>query len=57
MELLFAQGHARAVLPAAADLKSMTQRVGKKRGSLVIGFVGSTLYDLLPDRIRAHRRR
>jgi DNA-binding transcriptional LysR family regulator len=57
MELLFAQGHARAVLPAAADLKSMTQRVGKKRRALAIGFEASTLYDFLPELVRRLRAR
>lgn len=49
--------HARAVLAAAADLKSMTQRVGKKRRALSIGFVASTLYDLLPELVRRFRAR
>ena len=49
--------HARTVLSAAADLKSMTQRVGKKRRALAIGFVASTLYDLLPELVRRFRAR
>jgi DNA-binding transcriptional LysR family regulator len=49
--------HARTVLAAAADLKSMTQRVGKKRRALAIGFVASTLYDLLPELVRRFRTR
>ena len=49
--------HARTVLSAAADLKSMTQRVGKKRRVLAIGFVASTLYDLLPELVRRFRAR
>lgn len=49
--------HARAVLAAAADLKSMTQRVGNKRRALAIGFVASTLYDLLPELVRRFRAR
>jgi DNA-binding transcriptional LysR family regulator len=49
--------HARTVLAAAADLKSMTQRVGKKRRALAIGFVASTLYDLLPELVRRFRAR
>ncbi|OBV38589.1 LysR family transcriptional regulator [Janthinobacterium psychrotolerans] len=49
--------HARSVLSAAADLKSMTQRVGKKHRTLAIGFVASTLYDLLPELVRRFRAR
>lgn len=49
--------HARTVLAAAADLKSMTQRVGNKRRALAIGFVASTLYDLLPELVRRFRAR
>lgn len=47
--------HARSVLAAAADLKSMTQRVGKIKRTLAIGFVASTLYDLLPELVRRFR--
>lgn len=53
----FFESHARTVLAAAADLKSMTQRVGKKRRALAIGFVASTLYDLLPELVRRFRAR
>lgn len=44
--------HARAVLAAAADLKSMTQRVGKIERTLSIGFVASILYGLMPEVVR-----
>jgi DNA-binding transcriptional LysR family regulator len=44
--------HARAVLAAAADLKSMTQRVGKIERSLAIGFVASILYGMMPEVVR-----
>jgi DNA-binding transcriptional LysR family regulator len=54
---MFFDVHARTVLAAAADLKSMTQRVGKKRRALAIGFVASTLYDLLPELVRRFRAR
>jgi DNA-binding transcriptional LysR family regulator len=47
--------HARAVLTAADDLKTMTRRVGKIKRALSIGFVGSTLYDLLPELVRRFR--
>jgi DNA-binding transcriptional LysR family regulator len=54
---VFFEVHARAVLAAAADLKSMTQRVGKTKRALAIGFVASTLYDLLPELVRRFRAR
>ena len=49
--------HARTVLAAASDLKTMTQRVGKQHRTLAIGFVASTLYDLLPELVRRFRAR
>lgn len=54
---VFFEVHARTVLAAAADLKSMTQRVGKTKRALAIGFVASTLYDLLPELVRRFRAR
>jgi DNA-binding transcriptional LysR family regulator len=54
---VFFEVHARAVLAAAAHLKSMTQRVGKTKRALAIGFVASTLYDLLPELVRRFRAR
>lgn len=47
--------HARAVLTAADDLKTMTRRVGTVKRALAIGFVGSMLYDLLPELVRRFR--
>jgi DNA-binding transcriptional LysR family regulator len=47
----------RAVLAAAADLKSMTQRVGKKRRARAIGFVASTLNGFVPELVRRLRAR
>jgi len=47
--------HARAVLTAADDLKTMTRRVGMVKRALAIGFVGSMLYDLLPELVRRFR--
>lgn len=54
---VFFEVHARAVLAAAADLKSMIQRFGKIKHALAIGFVASTLYDLLPEILRRFRAR
>lgn len=54
---VFFEVHARAVLAAAADSKSMIQRVGKIKHALAIGFVASTLYDLLPELVRRFRAR
>ena len=47
--------HAQKLLGKAADLKSMTQRVGKIERNLSIGFVASTLYGMLPKIIRLFR--
>lgn len=51
----FFYAHAQQLLGKAADLKSMTQRVGKIERALSIGFVASTLYGLLPTIIRRFR--
>jgi DNA-binding transcriptional LysR family regulator len=53
----FFLGHAKTVLDQAADLKTMTQRVGKIERALSIGFVASTLYGLLPEIVRRYRER
>lgn len=51
----FFQVHAQSVMDKVADLKTMTQRVGKIERSLSIGFVASTLYGLLPEIVRRFR--
>jgi DNA-binding transcriptional LysR family regulator len=51
----FFYAHAQKLLGKAADLKSMTQRVGKIERNLSIGFVASTLYGMLPKIIRQFR--
>ena len=51
----FFHAHAQELLAKAAELKSMTQRVGKIDRTLSIGFVASTLYGLLPDIVRHFR--
>ncbi len=51
----FFQAHAQELLAKAAELKTMTQRVGKIDRTLSMGFVASTLYGLLPDIVRHFR--
>jgi LysR family transcriptional regulator, benzoate and cis,cis-muconate-responsive activator of ben and cat genes len=51
----FFYSHAVQMLAQMAQLESMTKRVGKIERSLSIGFVGSTLYGLLPKIIRRFR--
>jgi DNA-binding transcriptional LysR family regulator len=53
----FFHAHAQELLDKAADLKTMTQRVGKIERTLSIGFVASTLYGLLPEIVRRFRER
>ena len=53
----FFYAHAQELLAKAADLKTMTQRVGKIERTLSIGFVASTLYGLLPEIVRRFRER
>ena len=53
----FFYAHAQELLSKAADLKTMTQRVGKIERTLSIGFVASTLYGLLPEIVRRFRER
>jgi DNA-binding transcriptional LysR family regulator len=43
------------VLAQTAELESMTRRVGNIERSLSVGFVGSTLYGMLPKVIRRFR--
>ncbi|OYO26789.1 LysR family transcriptional regulator [Janthinobacterium sp. PC23-8] len=53
----FFHAHAQELLAKAADLKTMTRRVGKIERTLSIGFVASTLYGLLPEIVRRFRER
>ncbi|HLX00999.1 MAG TPA: LysR family transcriptional regulator [Trinickia sp.] len=51
----FFYSHAVQLLAQSAELESMTKRVGKIERSMSIGFVGSTLYGMLPKIIRRFR--
>lgn len=51
----FFYSHAAQLLSQTAELESMTRRVGNIERSLSIGFVGSTLYGMLPKIIRRFR--
>ncbi|CAE6810426.1 HTH-type transcriptional regulator BenM [Paraburkholderia domus] len=51
----FFYSHAVQLLAQTAELESMTKRVGKIERSLSVGFVGSTLYGMLPKLIRRFR--
>ncbi|WP_175940801.1 LysR family transcriptional regulator [Caballeronia sp. BCC1704] len=51
----FFYSHASQLLAQTAELESMTRRVGNIERSLSVGFVGSTLYGLLPKIIRRFR--
>jgi DNA-binding transcriptional LysR family regulator len=51
----FFYSHAVQLLAQTAELESMTKRVGKIERSLSVGFVGSTLYGMLPKIIRRFR--
>lgn len=51
----FLYGHALQFLAQGHELKTMTQRVGQVERSLSLGFVASTLYDILPQLIRRFR--
>ena len=53
----FFHAHAQELLDKAADLRAMTQRVGKIDRKFAIGFVASTLYGLLPEIVRRFRSR
>jgi DNA-binding transcriptional LysR family regulator len=48
----FFYGHAVQLLAQSAEIVSMTRRVGKIERRFSIGFVGSTLYGLLPEVVR-----
>ena len=51
----FFYSHAVQLLSQTAELESMTRRVGNIERSLSVGFVGSTLYGMLPKIIRRFR--
>ncbi|SDV47024.1 LysR family transcriptional regulator [Chitinasiproducens palmae] len=51
----FFYSHAVQLLLQSTELESMTRRVGNIERSLSIGFVGSTLYGMLPKIIRRFR--
>jgi DNA-binding transcriptional LysR family regulator len=51
----FFYAHAVQLLAQTAELESMTRRVGNIQRSLSVGFVGSTLYGMLPKIIRRFR--
>ncbi|GLU33888.1 LysR family transcriptional regulator [Trinickia caryophylli] len=51
----FFHSHAVQLLAQMSELESMTRRVGKIERSLSVGFVGTTLYGLLPKIIRRFR--
>lgn len=48
--------HAAQLLAQMDELESMARRVGKIERSLSVGFVGSTLYGMLPKIIRRYRQ-
>lgn len=52
----FFYSHAVQLLAQTAELESMTRRVGKIERSLSVGFVGSTLYGMLPKIIHRFRQ-
>lgn len=51
----FFYSHATQLLAQTSELESMTRRVGSIERSLSIGFIGSTLYGMLPKIIRRFR--
>ncbi|WP_233839155.1 LysR family transcriptional regulator [Paraburkholderia sp. ZP32-5] len=51
----FFYSHAIQLLAQTSEVEAMTRRVGKIERSLSIGFVGSTLYGMLPKIIRRFR--
>lgn len=51
----FFYGHAQQLLAQSAELVSMTRRIGKISHKLTMGFVGSTLFGLLPEVVRRFR--
>jgi DNA-binding transcriptional LysR family regulator len=51
----FFYGHAQQLLAQSAELISMTRRIGKITHKFTMGFVGSTLFGLLPEVVRRFR--
>ena len=51
----FFYGHAQQMLALSAEIISMTRRVGKITQKFTMGFVGSTLFGLLPEVVRRFR--
>ncbi|AOJ73318.1 MULTISPECIES: LysR family transcriptional regulator [Burkholderia] len=51
----FFYSHAVQLLAQTAELESMTKRIGKIERALSVGYVGSTLYGMLPRIIRRFR--
>lgn len=52
---LFFYRHARQLLAQSIEMTAMTRRIGQIDRSLVIGFVASTLYGIMPQLIRRFR--
>jgi DNA-binding transcriptional LysR family regulator len=51
----FFYGHAQQLLGLSAEIVSMTRRIGKITQKFTMGFVGSTLFGLLPEVVRRFR--
>jgi DNA-binding transcriptional LysR family regulator len=51
----FFYGHAQQLLAQSAEIVSMTRRIGKISHKFTLGFVGSTLFGLLPEVVRRFR--
>lgn len=51
----FFYGHAQQLLALSAEIVSMTRRIGKITQKFTMGFVGSTLFGLLPEVVRRFR--
>jgi DNA-binding transcriptional LysR family regulator len=51
----FLYGHAQKLLAQSNEIISMTRRIGKITHKFNMGFVGSTLYGLLPEVVRRFR--
>lgn len=51
----FFYGHAQQLLAQSAEIMSMTRRIGKISHKFTMGFVGSTLFGLLPEVVRRFR--
>jgi DNA-binding transcriptional LysR family regulator len=51
----FFYGHAQQLLALSSEVVSMTRRIGKITHKFTMGFVGSTLFGLLPEVVRRFR--